>query len=103
VLTDGAPDAGEGDDGAAGGAIAVPAWLIVNGWPATVSVPLRGDVDVLAATVAITVPEPEPLVGPTVTQDTFDAAVQPQPADVVIVTWVPPPGAGGDAEVPDSE
>jgi hypothetical protein len=103
VLTDVAPAAGEGPVGVAGAAApAAPAWLIVNVRPATVRMPVRGEVDVLAATVAITVPVPAPLAGATATQDTFEAAVHVQPLAVLTVTCVPPPAAGGAADVPDN-
>ena len=51
--------------------------------PATVSVPLRGEVDALAATLYGTVPLPLPLVAPvSVIQPAFDTAdhVHPDPA-----------------------
>jgi hypothetical protein len=59
----------------------------VNVWPATVNVPVRGDVTVLAATSYVTVPFPMPLLPPvTVIQLALLEAVQEQP--VVAVTAV---------------
>ena len=76
-----------------------PAWEIVTACPAIVSVPVRGLVELFAATVYATVPLPVPL-SPLVTviQDASLAPVQAQP--VVVVTAVvndPPAAAAGCA------
>jgi hypothetical protein len=81
-------DAGEivGTHGAA-------AWVTVNVVPPIVSVPVRGVVVVLAATLYVTEPLPLP-VAPAVTviQASLLVAVQPQPLAAVTVT-VPVPAA----------
>jgi hypothetical protein len=80
-----------------------PSWLIVNVLPATVSVPLRAADEPLAATVATTVPLPVPPAVLNTTQETLDFAVHAQLDPVVTLTCVPPPAAGREADVPDSE
>jgi hypothetical protein len=72
-----------------------PAWVTVKVWPATVSVPVRDEVDVLAATVNATVPLPlpeAPLV--TVIHAALLVAVQAQPLVVVTATVELSPAAG---------
>jgi hypothetical protein len=60
--------------------------LIVTVRPATVTVPVRGNVDVLAAMVSVTVPPPLPLAGDRVIHVALDVAVHAQLAVVVTVT-----------------
>lgn len=73
------------------------AWSIVNVWPATVIVPVRGLVALLPETLNVTVPPPEPLA-PAVTTIQFALldAVQAHPPDVVTVTEPVPPSDGTD-------
>ena len=72
-------------------------------WPATVSVPVWGDVDVLAATEYPTVPLPLPLAPLViVSQLALLVAVQPHPLVVVTPTVAAPPLAVGDALVGDT-
>ena len=62
--------------------------------PATVSAPLREVVDVLAATVYVTVPFPLPVLPPVRTiQLSLLVAVQPQPLAAVTLTLAAPPAA----------
>jgi hypothetical protein len=72
-----------------------PAWVTVTVWPATVRVPLREVVVVLAAALKVTVPLPLPLApAVTVIQAALLAAVQAQPAGIVTATEpVAPPVA----------
>ena len=61
-----------------------PAWVTVTVWPAMVSVPARGDVDVLAAMEKATVPLPLPLTPDViVSQEALLVAVQLHPVAVV--------------------
>jgi hypothetical protein len=72
-----------------------PAWVTVKVWPATVSVPVRDDVEVLAATVNATEPLPlpdAPLV--TVIHAALLLAVQAQPLVVVTAIVELSPAAG---------
>lgn len=72
---------GGGNDGA-------PDCVTVNVWPATVRVPVLA-APVLAATLKLTMPLPDPVRLPsTVIQVAFDAALQVQPA--AVVTFVDP-------------
>lgn len=70
-----------------------PAWLTVNVRPATVSVPLRAVVDLLAATVKDTDAGPLPEVGVTTTQLTVLDADQVHPPAVDTGTEPVPPAA----------
>ena len=84
--------------GAAGGV--TPAWVTVTVCPATVSVPVRWVVAVLAATVKLTPPLPDPLAPAVmVIQLALVAAVheQPVPDDTETVYGLPVDGA--DTEV----
>jgi hypothetical protein len=73
----------------------VPAWVTVNVWPATVSVPVRDAVDVLAATTKPTTPFPLPDAPlPIVIQETLLVAVQAQPLADVTDTVALSPAAG---------
>jgi hypothetical protein len=77
-----------GDSAYAHGAAA---WLTVKVCPPTVTVAVRAEVVVLAATVKPTLAEPLPLAVPTVTQVALLDAVQPQPAvDVRVIVPFPP-------------
>jgi hypothetical protein len=70
-----------------------PGWLIVKVWSAIVNTPDR-PLDVLAATVKLTVPLPVPLAPCViVTHDAVLAAVHAQPAPAVTVTLPEPPPA----------
>jgi len=106
VLTELAPAAGDGAEGAAGaagGVVVVPAWLTVKVRPAITKLPVRELLEELAATVAITVPDPVPLDLFSEIQETFDPAVHAQLLVVVTLACVPPPDAGSEAEVGDTE
>ncbi len=71
----------------------------MNACPAIVSVPVRGDVDVLAATVYATEPLPVPLAPlVTVTHETALEAVHGQAEGRVTVTEPCPPLAFTDVE-----
>ena len=52
--------------------------MTVTVWPATVNVPVRGVPVVLAATLNVTEPMPDPLAPVTVIQDVVVVAVQEQ-------------------------
>jgi hypothetical protein len=70
----------------------------MNVLPPIVSVPLRGDVEVLAVTEKPTVPLPDPGV-PDVTMSQpmlLELAVHAHPAAVVTPTLPVPPAAGSD-------
>ena len=78
------------------------AWLAVYACPPIVTVAVRA-APVLAATVTVTVPDPVPLVGLTVTHAELLEAVQPQEVLLVdTVTVLVPPVAVGDHDVADS-
>ncbi len=80
-----------------------PAWVTVTVWPAMVSVPVRGDVSVLAAMENATVPLPLPLAPEvTVSQEALLVAVQLQPVVVVTVALLEPAAAVGLNEVGDT-
>jgi hypothetical protein len=70
-----------------------PPWLTVNVWPPMVAVPVR-EPELVAATVSLTVPSPEPLA-PDATEIQLAplVAVQEQPAPAVTVTVISPPAA----------
>ncbi len=71
--------------GGGGGCVAPAAWLTATDCPATVNVPVRAVPVVLAATLNVTEPMPDPLApAVTVIQDVVVAAVQEQ--DVPDVT-----------------
>jgi hypothetical protein len=85
-----------------GGAAA--AWLTVTVWPATVSVPERGDVTVFSAIENDTVALPVPLAALViVSQESFAAAVHGHEDVVVMSTLLEPAAAGADTLVDDSE
>ena len=74
--------------GGGGGSAGAADCDTVNVSPATVSVPVRAE-PVLASTLNLTMPLPDPVEAPTmVIHDAFDAAVHAQPA--VVVTFVEP-------------
>ena len=76
----------------------------VNVCPATVTVPVREDVDVFCATERLTVPLPEPLAPPvTVIHATLDVAVQEQLEALNTFTAAVPPAFPREADVPPSE
>lgn len=82
---------------------ASPACVIVTDWPATVSVPDRALVPVLAATVKLKVPGPVPAVLPVaVIQLTLELAVQAQELAVLTATEPAPPDAPIDRDVAES-
>ena len=61
-----------------------PFWVTVTAWPATVSVPTRCDVDVLAVALKVTVPLPLPLAPPLmVSHAALLVAVQVHPVAAV--------------------
>jgi hypothetical protein len=76
--------------------------LTVTVCPATVSVVLRAAADVLAGTVTVTDPSPDPLAGDTVAQPALDEAVQVQPACAAIVTVALSPPASTDIDAGDT-
>ena len=78
-----------------------PAWVTVNVWPATVSMPFRAAPVGFPATVNAAVPDPLPLAPDVIViQDAVLAAVQAQPSIVVTAIGVPgPPAAPMDSEV----
>jgi hypothetical protein len=64
-----------------------PSWVTVTVTPATVSVPVRGDVLELAATEYATVPLPVPVLPEVIViQAAFELAVHGQPEDVMTAT-----------------
>jgi hypothetical protein len=78
-----------------------PAWFTATVWPATVKVPVRPVVDVLAATVTVMVALPLPLLGEVVTNAgrlptdhvqvlpvVIDSVVLPPPAPIVRLVGV---------------
>jgi hypothetical protein len=78
----------------------VPCWLTVTVCPATVKVPVRGEVDVLAAMLYATVPFPVPFPPEViVNQEALLVAVQLQPGVVVTLAVLDPAAAGGFSEV----
>ena len=75
---------------------ATPACVTVTVWPATVSVPVRGEVAVLAAMAKATVPFPLPLAPDViVSQESLLVAVQVQPVVVVTLALLDPAVAAG--------
>jgi hypothetical protein len=71
-----------------------PPWYTVNFWPATTTSPLREEVDVFAATLKVTTPDPLPVLPlATVIQFTSLAEFQSHPAPAVTAT-VPAPPSG---------
>jgi hypothetical protein len=76
------------------------AWLTVYAWPAIVSVAVRA-APVFAAAVSVTVPDPDPLAGLTVTQAESLAAVHPQLESLAVTATPPvPPVAATPHDVP---
>jgi hypothetical protein len=76
----------------------MPAWVMVNAWPAIVTVPVRELVVVFAPAVTVTDPPPMPLAADTVSQAALLVVVQPQsPALAVTATPVVPPAAAMEA------
>ena len=69
--------------------------------PAIVTVPVRVVVAVLAATLSVTVPLPDPLAPATVIQVALLRAVQLQPAAVVTDVFADPPVVGLLSDVED--
>ena len=69
--------------------------MTVNVWPATVSVPLRGDVLGFAATEYVAVPVPIPLPEVIVTQGSVLVAVQGQLLPDAVTVMLPVPAPGG--------
>jgi hypothetical protein len=82
---------------------ALPAWVTVTVWPATVAVPVREPVLVLAATVNVTAPTPLPDAGPTVIHAAPLDAVQPHSDGLVTITDVLPAPAPADSVVGETE
>lgn len=82
------------------GAESAPDWETVTVRPATVSVPVRAVVAVLASALKVTLPLPEP-EAPAVTRshDALAAAVQAQPAEVATSTVLVSPAAATDTVV----
>ncbi len=80
-----------------------PAWVTVTVWPAMVSVPVRGDVAVLAAIEKATVPLPVPPAPEVmVSQELLLVAVHEQLLVVETVALVEPAAAVGLSEVGDT-
>ncbi len=93
----GVSDVGETEKVQGGGA---PAWVTVTVWPAMVSVPVRGDVDVFAAMENATAPFPLPPVPDVmVIQEALLVAVHVQPASVVTVLLPEVAAAPGVSDV----
>lgn len=77
-----------------------PAWVTVTVWPATVSVPVRGELAVFAAMENATPPLPLPVAPDViVSHAALLAAVQVQPASVVTVLLLEVAAAPGLSEV----
>ena len=73
---------------------AAPLCVTVTVWPATVRVPVRPAVAVLAVALNVTVPLPDPLAPPlTVSQAALLVAVQPHPAPAVTAVVEEPAAA----------
>jgi hypothetical protein len=73
-------------------------WLIVNVWPPTVMVPVRGVVFGFAATLYVTVPMPDPLAPAVIViQAALADAVHEQLVPVVTLKEPVPPVEGTDA------
>ena len=82
---------------------AAPFWMTVTGWPATVSVPVRCEVEVLAVTLNVTVPLPEPLAPPLmVSHAALLVAVHPHPPPAVTPVVEDPAAAVSVREVGDT-
>ena len=75
----------------------------MTAWPATVTVPVRDVVALLAATVNVTLPVPDPLVGDAETQLAPELAFQEQPDVFVTETVKVPPLLPGVSPVGDTE
>jgi hypothetical protein len=79
------------------------AWVTVTVWPATVSVPVRGEVAGFAAIEKFTAPFPLPLAPEvTVSHAALLVAVQVQPAAVVTAVLLEPAVDAGLSEVGDT-
>lgn len=81
-----------------------PAWIMLNGVPAMVSIADRADPLALAATLKFTVPLPlpdDPLA--MVTQDGWPVALHGQPLFAMTLTEPAPPAASNDAPGEESE
>jgi hypothetical protein len=98
-----APAATESVVGAAENEHAVPAWVTVMVWPATVAVPVRALALELAATLSVTAPSPLPEAGLTVIHDALLVAVQAQPPGAVTATLEVPASASTDSVVGAAE
>ena len=81
----------------------MPFWMTVTVWPATVSVPLRWAVDVLAVAPNATVPFPDPLAPLLiVSQAALLTAVQLQPVGALTAVEEEPAAGPNVAEVGDT-
>jgi hypothetical protein len=84
----------------------VPAWSTVNVRPEIVRVPVRGDVDVLAAAAKVTAPLP-PVFGPppevTLSHVALLNAVHTHPVGMVTETTREPPIASSESAVEDRD
>jgi hypothetical protein len=83
---------------------AAAAWVTATAWRATKTVVLRGDVELLGATVIVAAPGPLPDAGLTLAHTSSLAASHAQPLPAVTLTLLAPPDAPsatlvGDAEV----
>jgi hypothetical protein len=76
--------------------------VTVTAWPATVTVPVRELVEVLAATVSVTEPLPDPPVGDTVIQLAAELAFHPHADELATVTANVPPVFPGANPVGDT-
>lgn len=80
--------------------VVCPNWVTVTSCPATVSVPVRLVVAVLAAAEKVALPSPVPLPPPViVSHPTLLAALQPQPPPAVTPTSPVPPEAANENDV----
>jgi hypothetical protein len=100
VVADAAAEVSVADVGETPKVHAAPVWVTVTGWPATVSVPTRWAVEVLAVALKVTVPLPFPLAPPLmVSQAALLVAVQAQPLAAVTAVVADPPVEVSVAEV----
>jgi hypothetical protein len=74
----------------------------VSACPATIKVALRDKTELLALTVSVTDPLPDPLDGDTVTQAVVDEADQPHPAATFTVRVALAPPAFADTTSGDT-
>ena len=78
----------------------MPLWVTVTVWPATVSVPVRWDVEVFAVALNVTVPLPLPLAPPLmVSHAALLVAVHVQPVAAVTLVAEDPAADVRVAEV----